>query len=265
MLNSQSEMKLAAQAGGSGGSGAGGLHKSPLTLGLTWRGGGERWSSCLHHQKLLLSPSSAHFLGLPGGQLNRIISRATPAASAGCRAGAGTGTHGWVSPLHPLGDLGLGAWRVPPAEPWGRCAAQHRALPTAIELRKWVGHGPSGNDPKTTGDQELLPVGAPRVGGRGHWVLVATEHLARDSVFGSHSILCLFHSSPSSFSPFKALRLCRTETISWPWPRTWLLRSALSWALSGCQPWQEPRFAIPPGHGVPRPGSRSTAQWVRGE
>lgn len=134
--------------------------------------------------------------------------------------------------------------------PGGSCGpsstARHQAVPTAIELRRWVGWGPSGNETKITGDLESLPVGAPRAGGRGHWALVATEHSAHDGVFGSHSILCLFHSSPSSFSPFKALRLCRTETISWPGPRTWLLRSALSWALSGCQPWQETFFAIPP-------------------
>ena len=134
--------------------------------------------------------------------------------------------------------------------PGGSCGpsstARHQAVPAAIELRRWVGRGPLGNEPKITGDLESLPVGAPRAGGWGHWALVATEHLAHDGVFGSHSILCLFHSSPSSFSPFKALRLCRTETISWPGPRTWLLRSALSWALSGCQPWQETFFAIPP-------------------
>lgn len=40
---------------------------------------GESWSSCLHHPKLQLSPSPAHFLGLPGGQLNMIISRAAAA------------------------------------------------------------------------------------------------------------------------------------------------------------------------------------------
>lgn len=109
-----------------------------------------------------------------------------------------------------------------------------------------MGWGPSGNDPKTTGHPESLPAGPPpQEGGWGHWALVAAERSAHDGVFGSHSILCLFHSSPSSFSPFKALRLCRTETISWLGPRTWLLCSAQSWALSACQPWQE-TFAIPP-------------------
>lgn len=94
MLNSQAEIKLAAQAAGSGGSGAGGLHKSPLSPGPTWQGGGESWSSCLHHQKLLLSQSSAHFLGLPGGQLNMIISRAAPAA----RLARGWGRGGQAQP-----------------------------------------------------------------------------------------------------------------------------------------------------------------------
>lgn len=51
----------------------------------------ESWSSCLHHPKLQLSPSPAHFLGLPGGQLNMIISRAAAAELLVLTAGLGKG------------------------------------------------------------------------------------------------------------------------------------------------------------------------------
>lgn len=90
------------------------------------------------------------------------------------------------------------------------------------------------------GHPDPKPHPAPRARGWRHRALVATEHLTRGHTFGSCSILCVSHSSPSSSSPFKALRLHSTETISWPRPRLWLLGWAGSWALSGCQRCQEP-------------------------
>lgn len=134
------------------------------------------------------------------------------------------------------------AWGVPVTPP---ALPSTGSSPLQVKLGgKWDGV-PREMTPKQRGIRSHCLRDPPQEGGWGHWALVAAERSAHDGVFGSHSILCLFHSSPSSFSPFKALRLCRTETISWLGPRTWLLCSAQSWALSACQPWQE-TFAIPP-------------------
>lgn len=43
-------------------------------------------------------------------------------------------------------------------------AAQHQALPAAIELRWWVGQGPSGNYPKTMGGSGVAARGSPPSG-----------------------------------------------------------------------------------------------------
>lgn len=236
MLNSQPQIKLAAQAASGGGSRAGGIHKSPLSLGPAWQGSGESWSSCLHHQKLLLSQSSAHFLGLPGGQLNMIISRATPAAPL---VPAVT-----PQPGGPGGSLGQGRARGSCQHPGRGNSAILPLCPSWEHPLRAQGHRDTPTPRWRHPDPEPRP--APRARGRRHRALVATELLTRGHTFGSCSILCLSHSSPSSSSPFKALRLRSTETISWPRPRIWLLGCAGSWALSGCQRCQEAFLAIPP-------------------
>lgn len=60
--------------------------------------------------------------------------------------------------------------------------------------------GSSGSDSRTSRDLLPLSAGAPWASGRGRWWPPSTEPR-----FGSHNIFCLFHSSLSSFSPFKAL------------------------------------------------------------
>lgn len=75
-----------------------------------------------------------------------------------------------LQPLHgtPWQDPLRAAWGpAGPKPPPSPSTARHCTLPTAIGLRRWVGWGPVGNDPKTTGDPESLPAGAPQVGGRG--------------------------------------------------------------------------------------------------
>lgn len=90
---------------------------------------------------------------------------------------------------------------------------QHCPAPRAL-LRRDLGWSPSGNGSRGSKGAALR---SPRegVGCVGHqWPL---------SAFGSRGILCLLHSSPASFSPFKALGLSRARTIPWPQPRTGLL------------------------------------------